>query len=372
MKILFLVSSMGGGGAERVAASLCNAWATRGDDVTIMPTFSRGGDIHYDLDSRVKVEFLSDKAKGRRSKAIRLLVLRRYLIRSTPDVVISFITDVNIAALLAGIGTKTPIIVSERTYPPLLSPPSTPLIRFLRRVLYPRAAKVVVQTGDTAGWIRRECPECRVAVIPNPVAPLNAATKTDSANARKLVLAAGRLIPSKRLEILQESFASLIHDFPEWDLCILGEGPSRASLQKKALELKLESRMLMPGFSRTPSNWFSRADIYVLTSSYEGMPNALIEAMACGVAPIAFDIKTGPRDILKDGEHGVLLPDDSHVERLTKAMRCLMANETKRKALGARARYVLDDYAMPKVLDEWDLIIQEAIRPARLRETESN
>lgn len=370
MKILFLVSSMGGGGAERVAALLCNAWASRGEDVVLMPTFSGRGEIHYGLDPRVKVAFLADHVQGRTGKLRRLLALRRMYQKMRPDIVVSFLTDVNLAALLAGLGMALPIIVAERTYPPLLSPPPTRLISFLRRRLYPRAATVIAQTTDTADWIRQECGDCHVSTIPNPVSPPAAETQPRGDSGRKLVLSVGRLIASKRFELLQNSFAALAADFPDWDLCILGEGPLRDTLERHGQSLRLGERMVLPGFTRSPGDWYAKADIFVLTSAYEGMPNTLIEAMTHGVAPIAFDIKTGPREVLKGGRLGILLPDDTHVERLTAALRHLMTDKSARDTLAKNATRVLDDYELSKVLTHWDQVIIDSIARVRAAQKE--
>lgn len=183
-----------------------------------------------------------------------------------------------------------------------------------------------------------------------------------------MILAVGRLIESKRFEVLLQSFAGLARAFPDWDVCILGEGPLREPLQQAAQRLGLAGRIMLPGFSKTPADWYSRADIYVLTSSYEGMPNTLIEAMAHGIAPIAFDIMTGPKDVLQGGALGMLLPDDDHVGRLAEALRSLMSDHERRTRMGANARAVLEIYAMPKILAAWDLALQGAVVRERPQE----
>jgi GalNAc-alpha-(1->4)-GalNAc-alpha-(1->3)-diNAcBac-PP-undecaprenol alpha-1,4-N-acetyl-D-galactosaminyltransferase len=187
-----------------------------------------------------------------------------------------------------------------------------------------------------------------------------------------MVLSVGRLIGSKRFDLLQKSFAELAQEFPDWDLCILGEGPLRESLEISGKSLGLDRRLLMPGYSQTPWEWYALADIYVLTSSYEGMPNTLLEAMAQGVAPIAFDIKAGPSDLLKGGELGILLPDDRHVERLTRALRDLMLDEGRRAAFGNGARRVVNDYAMPRIIEHWDEVFRKVISKKRPKRWESS
>ena len=134
---------MQGGGAERVAALLANAWSTRGHDVTLMPTFSARGNCVYPLSPSVHLDFLSDHGRPSAGRFARLLMLRRFIMRARPDVIVSFLPHVNVAALLATLGTDVPVIACERTYPPLLAPPLPLSYRLLRRLTYPVAAALL-------------------------------------------------------------------------------------------------------------------------------------------------------------------------------------------------------------------------------------
>jgi len=199
MRILFLTSSMSGGGAERVAALLCNAWAEQGHDVTLMPTFSGRGECSYPLAQAVRLNFLADEVAGATGRLRRLWALRRFIRRTGPNIVISFLTDVNVAALLASLGTGVPVIVSERIYPPLLSPPPSRAVHFLRRTLYRLAHTVVVQTETTKMWVASHCPGSRIEVVPNPfVFPIPLADPAipfdkHVTRDKKIILAVGRL-----------------------------------------------------------------------------------------------------------------------------------------------------------------------------------
>ncbi len=142
MKILMLVSSMHAGGAERVAATLVNAWAERGDSVILTPTYSSKGNCFYPLSDKVELAWLADlagtRASGAKAAFKRLLALRKHIRDSKPDVVVSFLTNVNVAAILASLGLKVPLIVCERTNPVAETTTGT-VWRKLRRILYPRA-----------------------------------------------------------------------------------------------------------------------------------------------------------------------------------------------------------------------------------------
>src|SRR5690606_37867341 len=148
MNILFFVSSMHAGGAERVAATLSGGWVRNGHRVTLAPTYTRKGKLFYTLDERVSVEWVADRL-GRLARTplapfIKLLALRRLVREQRPDVIVSFLTNVNVMVLMATWGLNVPVIVCERTNPGASSS-ATPRLQRLRRWLYPRADMVTVQ-----------------------------------------------------------------------------------------------------------------------------------------------------------------------------------------------------------------------------------
>ena len=170
-KIVFLVSSMHGGGAERVASLLCNFWSRNGHDVVLVPTYSGRGSCAYPLDKDVRLEFLSDRMGSTKrsvyNKIRRLFGIRQLIKEEEPEVVVSFLTDVNIAAILSTIGLSVRLIVSERSFPPKC--PISPYIRWLRKFLYTYADYVVMQSEEGLNWLRKESPRSNGCVIPNPV-----------------------------------------------------------------------------------------------------------------------------------------------------------------------------------------------------------
>ncbi len=370
-KVLFLVSSMAGGGAERVAALLCNAWAARGWQVTLMPTFSGRGGVSYPLAEAVNLHYLADDVEGKTGKVIRLKALRRHIRHHRPDVIISFLPHVNIAAILAAMGSGVPVIACERTYPPLQNPQLSRSYQILRRILYPRAALVLVQSEAARNWQIRRSPDIPVQVIPNSVQyPLPQSQNAGTSDSLRppngpFVLSVGRFVPSKRTDLLLATFVRLAPEFPDWNLVLLGEGAQRKALQEQVARAGMQGRVLMPGFVGNLGNWYKAADIYVMTSAYEGMPNTLMEAMAHGLPSVVFDIKTGPREVTDNGRRAVLLPDDRHVDRLTEALRRLMADEVKRRKLGHAAKEVREAFSMERILSMWDAALAQAIGKAQ-------
>jgi UDP-N-acetylglucosamine:LPS N-acetylglucosamine transferase len=166
--ILLIVSSMNSGGAERVAAHLVNAWAERGDTVALLMTFSGRGECFYQISNKIRVIFLADLAErtgiGLLDYWARFRALRHYIRDARPDVVVSFLSHVNIAAILAARGLGCRIIVSERIYP--LMVPLGRLWSLLRRVTYPMAYCVAMQTTKGQQWLESHIPRAKGVVIP--------------------------------------------------------------------------------------------------------------------------------------------------------------------------------------------------------------
>lgn len=363
--IFFLVNSMQGGGAERVAATLCNHWAETGHKVTLVPTFSGRGDCFYPLDERVHLEYLADRVGNRSRSAFnkirRFITLRRMIRESNPDVVVSFFPYVNVAAVLTSWNLQIPVVVSERTYPPAILLGSA--LELLRRLTYRRASSVVVQTQRTLQWLEVCCSSARGRVIPNPVIyPLPCGEpvvnpSTVVARTRRLALAVGRLGKEKGFDQLIEAFGALALQNPEWDLIILGEGSERKNLEQLRDCLGMKSRVHLPGRVGNPGDWYALADMYVMSSHFEGFPNTLLEAMAHGLPAVSFDCETGPADIIRHGVDGFLVPPSEGVEGLARAMDTLMRDEGMRQRMGEEAIAVRDRFSAQRIMAEWDEVL---------------
>jgi len=356
---------MEGGGAERVAALLCNHWASEGHHVTLMPTFSGRGGCSYPLETRVHVEYLADRvgsvSRSMINKVRRWVALRRAMRDIGPDVVVSFLPHVNVAAVLCGRGLPLRVVVSERTYPPAM--PLRWEWEVLRKFTYSRAAGVVVQTEKALAWLACRCPGARGRVIPNPVVfPLPTGDPVVSPTsvipgARRVVLAAGRLGEEKGFDALIAAFHMLANQYPEWDLVILGEGPEREGLVQLRDRMRLGDRVYLPGRVGNPGDWYARADFYVLSSRFEGFPNTLVEAMAHGLPAVSFDCETGPADIIREGIDGYLVQPNEGAEGLVQGMSAMMADDDMRERMGAVAVSVRERFSPERVMAEWDGVL---------------
>lgn len=362
MKILLLVSSLDHGGTERVVTSLCNAWVERGDQVTLVPTYSGGGKPFFQVADAAELIYLADvvgvRKKGVLSYAQRIYALRQLIIDRDPDVIVSFLPNVNLAAILASAFLRIPLIICERSDP--TSYPHENVIGTVCKLTYRFADMLTVQTDSVAGKVEGLYPGMRnVRAVPNPLPDSVMSYRHTGGGERKVLLSLGRLSPEKQVDKLLDAFAEVAPLHPDWDLHIYGDGPQRAALDRQIHRLGLRGRAMLKGATKSPWKVMAGADIFLMTSKYEGFPNSLLEAMGVGLPCISFDCPSGPREISRDGQDAMLVSLDDQAGLVT-AMERLMADERLRNDLGRQAREsVCNRFSMPEVMQRWDCLFRE-------------
>ena len=372
MKIFFYIHSLTGGGAERVTASLVRHLADQGHDVGVITMHSEECDF-YPLDPRVRRVTLNlagvNRGLGKLTANYRRWrALRRVFKAEKPDVVVAMMTTSIVLAILAAIGLPVRVYGSERNYP---GRKATALPwALLRRLVYRFADGHVAQTREAESWLQHHTGARNVHVIPNPVVWLipSFSPKVSPDNVvspeRKIILAVGTKSDQKGFDLLVRAFSGLTVVHPNWDLVIIGIDPASdaisgggASVQRLAEEVGVAQRVYLPGRLGNVADWYQRADMFVLSSRYEGFPNVLLEAMASGCACVAFDCDTGPRDLIEDGVNGLLVQAEC-VEALTNAMARLMRNNDLRAALGSQAVTVRQTFSEHRVMALWQQILR--------------
>lgn len=358
MNIILMTSSLGPGGAERVASTLCNEWIKQGNKVTLIATFSGSGSSFYSLSPLVTVIFLANlvpiKRKSIISYWIRFFTLRKILLLNSFDIVISFLPNVNIAAILATAFTNIPVVISERRDP--RSQPTSQFWEVACKALYRFANAVVVQTESVSCGIGDLYSSLKnVTCIPNPLPQqLLQFHRRSHIKNRFVLLSMGRLVPEKQIEHTVYAFSNLASSFKNWDLHIYGDGPSRSVLADLIKNLNLQDRIFLIGRTSSPWNVMEQADAFVMTSRHEGFPNGLLEAMGIGLPCVVYDCPSGPREISSEGLNAILVPLNDKYD-LTNSLERLMADSDLRKSLGERARAaVLLRYKSNSILDKWN------------------
>ena len=358
MRITLVISSLGPGGAERVLSNMANHWSEQGQEVTLITLAGLGHD-HYPLHRdvvRVTAGFFHTHS-GFLDRFVRMvgriLHLRKVVQASRPDVVVSFIDTTNIRVLLAMFGASVPVIVSERANP--MRWPLARIWHVLRRLLYSRATLVVVQTTGMEKWASKFLPSKVVRIIPNAIH-----LDVDRADGEG-VIAVGRMHPQKGFDLLLKAWQQVHRLHPNAQLAIVGKGPLRSELEAMAQELGIARSVRFLGVLAEPYKIMQQHQIFVLASRYEGFPNVLLEAMACGLAPVGFDCDFGPRDIIRHRYDGLLVPPED-VDALGESLLRLVQDHALTKQLADNALEVKQRFAPEKIMALWDDLLVEAVR----------
>jgi glycosyltransferase involved in cell wall biosynthesis len=289
----------------------------------------------------------------------RIRTLQSAIGKSKPDAVISFMDTTNVIALLATRGLNLPVVVSERINP--ASNPIGKIWKQMRQWTYPFADRIVVQTKGVLNYFSSEL-QARVCIIPNPVLLLPKEKEpSDKLLGEQVIVAMGRFEWQKGFDLLLQAFAQLKDLYAEWTLTILGEGALRSELESLCNQLGLADRVHFPGRVKNPYKFLKQADLFVMSSRYEGFPNALCEAMACGLPVISTDCPYGPREIIRHDLDGILVPNED-VPALAAAMERLMSDEEERKSLAVRAPEIAERFSLEKVMEMWEALISEVIK----------
>lgn len=367
-RVAVVSGSLSHGGAERVVIDLCCHLRDAGRDVLLVTLSGDMPDAYRPPEGvrreRLEARLLPPSLFHRLwYLANRVISIRRKIKSYRPDVVVTLIDKVNILVLFSLIGTGIPVIVSERVHPAYN--PIARAWKLARRLIYPLARAVTVQTEDGAEWLRRNMSIEYPVVIANAVRYLrdfdgNPAATAGSDNtvpAGPFVLAIGRLSEQKGFDLLLEAWHRAGLAGAGWRLVILGEGPERKALEAQTHGLGLGDKVDFPGFVDT-GPFLRKAAFFVLSSRYEGFPNALMEAMQVGLPCITFDCPSGPRDLVTNEQNGLLLPPQD-AAGLSTALARLAADPDLRERLGKAAANVNERFSQARIYAKWLALLDD-------------
>lgn len=352
----FFIQDLREGGAERNVARLLNGVVARGVPTELVVIEKRGS-FFDELDSRVRVVELPEKRT-----MTSVLGLKRYIERRRPRALVSSLTHTNVAAILANAlaRPRTRLIVVERNQFSLNRQLKRGLVRFAYR-LVPRLYRQADLIGAVSEGVRDDLadkthlPADKIEVLHNPVVSEGLAEKAEQKvdhpwlqpGQPPVVLGVGRLSTQKNFPLLIETFAKVRAQRPA-RLIILGEGNLRAALEQRIETLGIAADVDLPGFDANPFRYMRHAAVFVLSSDWEGLPTALIEAMACGTPVVSTDCQSGPREVLLDGRLGPIVPRGDAVA-LAGAILATLDDPGDRAARLARA----NDFSLERAVDRY-------------------
>lgn len=366
-KIVFCIDSLVKGGAERVVSTLANNFA-KDNEVTIVTILNKN--VEYDLESNIALIELGKKIKKKRNKIanrINYMInsvdlvkkMRKNLNSIKPDIIITFLPEASFISILAN-KNKYKIIISDRNDPK--QEYNNIIYKFLMKKLYPKADGYVFQTHDAKDYFNNiiDFNTNNYEIILNPVNP-NFEDCPRFTERKTKIVSVGRLTEQKNMELLIDSFSKMCGEFPEYTLNIYGEGNKREELEQKIKKLNLENKVFLPGVKDDIKNEIYDASLFVMSSNYEGMPNALIEAMVLGLPVISTDCPCGgPRMLIENEKNGYLVKVGDKAE-LVKTMRLVLSNEIIKENIGKEATKIANLVNINVVNTKWREFIEKII-----------
>ncbi|MDD2983066.1 MAG: glycosyltransferase [Crocinitomicaceae bacterium] len=349
-KIVFLIPSLEYGGMERVMSLLLNVFAKKNVQLHLI-LYGKTREVKYNIPDSVIIHrpTFSYSATNRFIFTLKtLLYLRKEIKKIKPNSILSFGEYWNNLVLISLYGLRYPVYISDRSQPNLNL---GKIQNKLRDFLYPKAKGYIAQTLKAAEIAKKNEWNSNITVIGNPIREVADHPEIIKQN---YVLTVGRLIKTKHVDDLIKIFAQC--NMADWKLIIVGGNPNKIDLlmEYKSLvkELNLESRVKLVGAQKNVDEYYRKSKVFAFTSSSEGFPNVIGEAMSAGLPVIAYDCLAGPSDMIDQGVNGYLIPLFDSNEFKTK-LNSLMQNEEKRTVLGQNAAKINSKFNLNDIADAY-------------------
>ena len=329
------------------------------NDVEILTVFN--SEVEYKLDSNICVSSLENNyidlhkfnvKKGNISKLFmffkRAKLIKKKIKKINPDIIISFLPYTSFLVLKSANKIKKPIIVSVRNDPK--EEYKSKVYNLFMKKLYPKASGFVFQTEDAKDYFK-DIINVRTKIIPNPINPLF--MDAYKGKRKKEIVSVGRLCSQKNHEMIIKAFSKIANKYPEYNLIIYGEGDLRESLENLITNENLENKVFLPGIENDIKSKIYNSSLFILSSNYEGMPNALMEAMALGLPVISTDCPCGgPKFLIDNGKNGILVKVGD-VDVLANKIEMILENEVFADNLGENASKISEKLNPSNINNEW-------------------
>lgn len=351
---MFVIHALGYGGAGKMIVYLANHFSKIGYDVVIYVEEQMGK--HYEMEPGVRVYQETEFFKNYYTRHFRqIFQLRRRVKEINPDLVISFQTNQNALSVLATRGRNIPVIVSERGDPYQYHD----IVAKLKTRVINKAEGGVFQTKKAMQYYGEELQQ-RSVVIYNP----NTVTGIERQEKRNNEIAfVGRFdIHQKRQDLAIEAFKIVADSVPDVKLSFYGAGKEQEIIKKQACDLGIEDRVLFKGLVKDVPNAIKDSRLFLMTSDFEGMPNALIEAMACGLPCVSTDCSPGgASELIQSGENGIVVPCGD-AKAIAAAIVRLLNDQGEAEKMGAEAQKIVDKLNPAIIYGEWEKYVKSFIK----------
>lgn len=354
MKIGFLINDLSSGGAERAAVSLSNYFAEHGNDVEII-TF-KDNEAFYSLNEKVGVscagfdEIAHTASFKRLVGTVKRMFRLRSLVKSKHlDCLIGMSFSMTWYAVFAAAFTSTVAVGTERNNPYKYK--ATKFNTIMRKLFYHLCGGYIFQTEKSSKFFTEKL-KGRDAIIPNAIFNEQIYELQPPEKREKVICAVGRLTQQKRFDLLIEAFAKIADRLPDYKLVIFGEGELRNELEAQCEKCGLKDRVILAGANPQAVKLVNRTSVFVLSSDLEGMPNALMEAIAMGVPSISTRCDMGPEELIEDGVNGLLV-NTGDSEALAAAIEKVITNPELAEKLSKNGRKMIKTHSIEAISEKW-------------------
>ena len=348
-KLLIILGSLGRGGAERVVSIIADYFCDKGWNVTIALLLLNK--VEYQIDQRVKIVDLSSKTNSRIRRLPGWIIRIRNLVKKEkPDVILSFAARINVITQIACHGLKQKIVVSERNDP--YCDGRTCLVDIMTRLLYPKAKAVVFQTKRAKSYFKKYNLK-NTTIIANPIMVKCLARKPTKGK----IVNVGRLEEQKNQKLLIDAFYDTLTKVPYASLYIYGEGTLKERLLRRVEKLGISEHVHLMGNVENIHEQIADSEVFVLSSDYEGLSNALLEALMMGLTCISTNC-AGSDEYISDHENGLIVSVGDK-DGLAAAMIEMLQDRNQAKILGEEAHRRSIAFDKEIILKQWYKLINE-------------
>lgn len=349
-RILFIVPYLSGGGAERIVSNWSSELGEVGFEVHVLVFY--GVENEYKINNKVEIHRLAkDKDLYKRMNSLsKVLAIRKVIKTIKPSTVIPFVTYVGLVTNIARLGLGVTLIDTIRNNP--WKVPNNRINKAKRNLSVILSDLCIVQNYEQMRYFPKRLQK-KMFVVPNSISDdLIKFKKTYSNNKICKVVTLGRLEKQKNHKMLINAFSNIVLEHKDLELHIYGEGSLYNELDDLISQLSLTDKVFLKGRTNNVASALCNSDLFVLSSNYEGMPNALMEAMAIGLPCISTNCPTGPSELISTGEDGLLVPVGNG-EAMEKAIRDLINDPLKAIEMGEKARFgIFSNYTNKKSIDK--------------------